>query len=202
MTTPYPVDIEVHSPDRFDRVHLLVRFAILLATGILGISLGWLVGALYLVLPALVAGLVAARGSERAMAEVSPPLQKVIAWVVGFYAYMTLVTDALPLDGDHSPVRLKIQPSGQPTVASALLRWLTSFPSVFVLGILAFVSGVLALLGALSVLGTFTQPPGLLRYQRGVLAWQARLLAYHGSLVEEYPPFHLDFGADTEAHAT
>lgn len=203
MSNTFPVEIEVHSPPRFDRVQLLLRLAILLAIGILGVSLGWIVSALYLVLPAFAAVAIATRGPERYLAEVAPPLAKVLRWVTAFYAYMLIVVDYLPLEAEPRSVRLSIAPTGQPTIASALLRWITSIPSAFVLGLLAFVGGILALLGALSVLGTHTQPAGMLRYQRAVLAWQARLLAYHASVVQEYPPFHLDLESGaTDLHAT
>jgi hypothetical protein len=63
------------------------------------------------------------------------------------------------------------------------------------------VSGVILLIAAIMVLIQENYPDGLYNFQRGVLRWEARLLGYHASLVEKYPPFALDTGAE-EAAAT
>jgi hypothetical protein len=42
---------------------------------------------------------------------------------------------------------------------------------------------------------------GLFDFHRGVIRWQARLLGYQASLVEPYPPFTVDTGAEAAAAA-
>jgi hypothetical protein len=90
-----------------------------------------------------------------------------------------------------------VQTSGSPTVGSALLRLIYSIPSAFVLAILGFVSGIIWIIAAVMVLVQENYADGLYDFQRGVLRWEARLLAYHSSLIEQYPPFALDTGAES-----
>lgn len=192
MGTPYPVDLELSTPPRFERIQLLLRLVILIAIGAAGMSMGWLSSMLYLLLPVFAAVAISSLGTEGYLARVGGPLGRVIGWVAAFYAYMLLVTDRFPTGAESTVVRLQIAPTGRPTIGSALLRWITSIPSAFVLAILGIVSGLLCFIAVVSILVSETEPAGIVRYQVGILRWQARLFAYHASLVQEYPPFALD----------
>jgi Domain of unknown function (DUF4389) len=189
--TPYPVDIEVVAPAEFSRLQLVLRIAFGIAIGYVGISLGWLFGLLYLVLPLFAAIVVSDRGGA-AFVERSRPLQRVLRWVVAFYGYLFFVTDRFPTDTELVELRVEIQPVGTPTVGSALGRLLTSIPATLVLAILFFASCLIAFVAAIAVLLARRYPPSLHAFQCAVLRWQARLLVYHASLVDVYPPFAFD----------
>jgi hypothetical protein len=173
---PYPVQLEVTSPARFDRMQLLLRVLISMALGFIGITTGWFKSLLYIVLPVL-----AAIG-------IGPKAWRPVTWLLSFSAYMLLLTDRFPLD-DDTGVRIEMQPTGHPTPGSALLRLITSLPSAIAWSFLGFVSCVLWFVGAIAILIGGPMPRGILDFQAGFLRWQARLLAYHASLVDEYPPF-------------
>jgi len=201
MSTQYPVEIEVARPHRFDRLQVLLRIVILIALGMAGASMGWIGWALYLALPLFAAVVISSRGGARYLAEVGPPLTRVLGWVVAFYGYMMLVVDRFPTRLEDPSLHLSVQTTGEPTAGAALLRWVTSLPSAFVFLILGMVAGLLAFVAAVWILLTEREPVGILRFQTGMVRWNARLLAYHASLVEEYPPFALDEPAGRE-HAS
>ena len=113
---------------------------------------------------------------------------QVLRWLLQFSAYMALLVDRFPTDGDTG-VTVLLRPTGTPSIGSALRRLLTSIPSGLVLGILWCISGILWLIAAVIVVLGGDMPPSIAGFQRGVLRWSARLVAYHASLVEEYPPF-------------
>lgn len=200
-TTRYPVDIEVTPPPRYERIQLLLRFAILIALGIAGVSMGWLFGLLYLFLPVVAAVAIASHGPSGYLEE-SGALRRVLAWVVSLQAYMLLVTDRFPVGAEAPGMHMTIEPGGAPTATHALLRWFASIPSALLLMVFGIVSGVLCFVGALFVLFTETQPAGIVRFQIAMVRWLARLLGYHASLVEPYPPFTLDVGEHHEPLAT
>jgi uncharacterized protein DUF4389 len=96
------------------------------------------------------------------------------------------------------PLRVTIEPVGQPTVGSALGRLLFSIPSALVLGLLMMISCVVMLIAMVSILIAEHYAPSLYRFQEGLVRWQARLLVYHASLVDVYPPFSLEGGHHSE----
>lgn len=187
----YPVQLDVTSPPRYDRVQLAIRVVVSIALGCLGITASWLTWLLFVALPVVAAIGVSTRGARPYLDELGPRLWRVLSWLLAFSAYMLLLTDRFPT-GEPTGVAAEIQIDGQPTVSSALLRLLTSIPSGFVLGLLGIVSWVLVIAGAVMILIECRVPDGILAFQRGILRWQARLLAYHASLVEEYPPFSFE----------
>jgi len=187
----YPVQLDVTSPPRYDRVQLALRAVIAIALGCLGVTGGWLMWLLYLALPVIAAVAVSTRGARSYLDELGPRLWHVLRWLLAFWAYMMLLIDRFPTR-EPTGVEVEIQVDGQPTPGSALLRLITSIPSGFVLGLLGIVSWVLVIAGAVMILIERRVPDGILGFQRGVLRWQARLLAYHASLVDEYPPFSFE----------
>ena len=98
-------------------------------------------------------------------------------------------------------MRLEIRTGGSPTVGSALLRIIFGIPSAIVLGLLGIVFAVTWIIAAIMVLAQKNYPDGLFDFHRGVIRWQARLLGYQASLVEPYPPFAVDTGAEEAAVA-
>ncbi|HEU5060818.1 MAG TPA: DUF4389 domain-containing protein [Kofleriaceae bacterium] len=191
MSLPHPVEIAIHSPRRFDRLQLLVRLVIAIALGFLGVTAGWTACALYLILPAVAAAYISARGPAAYLADVAPALGRVIGWLVAFHAYMLMAVDR-PQTGDGAGVRVAIRTGGHPSVPDALLRLVTSLPAALLLALLLVPASIFALLGVLTVLVAGAQAEPLLRYQRMVIGYAGRLAAYHADLVAEYPSFTSD----------
>jgi hypothetical protein len=187
----YPVQIEVISPARFDRVQLALRLVVAIALGWVGLSAGWLGCALFLALPVIAAVVISTRGAQAYLADAGPKLWRIVSWLLALSAYMLLLTDRFPA-GEPTGVQIQIRPDGQPTTGSALLRLITSLPSGVVLALLGIVSSVLFVIGAVMILIDQQVPAGILGFQRGVLRWQARLAGYHASLVDDYPPFSFE----------
>ncbi|MEO8548621.1 MAG: DUF4389 domain-containing protein [Kofleriaceae bacterium] len=183
--------LEIASPAHFDRTQLLLRIAIAIVLGWFGITLGWTAGVLYLVLPVLAAVGISAVGRERYQAEYAPRVQRALQWLLGFEAYLILLTDRLPTSADEG-FAIEVHPSGTPTIASSLLRLITSAPSALVGLALSCFGGLLWLPGAIWILAGARVPRWILAYQRGVLRWQAGVLAYHASIVAHYPRWTFD----------
>jgi len=190
MTTEYPVQVEVTSPSRFDRVQVLLRIALSIILGWIGITAGWIICMMFGVLPLIAAIAISSVGAVRYHSEIATRVWRVLGWFLELWAYMALLVDRFPIE--RGDVRIDIRFTGVPTIGSALSRLITSIPSGIVLSVLWFVSGVVWLVAAVIVLLGGAMPASILAYQRGVLRWQARLVAYHASLVEEYPPFSID----------
>jgi hypothetical protein len=185
----YPVTLRVQTPERFERVQLLLRLLLCAAIGIFHQSMGGLFWSLYIVLPVVAGVLVSRKGGAGFMAQDASWLVACLEWVVGLYAYMMFVSDRFPLDVRSRPVRMHVQPSAPSDVATALLRIITSIPHALVLVVLGVLSSLVGLIATVSILFTENYPETLQRFQRDVLTWIARLLAYHASLVDAYPPF-------------
>jgi hypothetical protein len=193
----YPVQVDVLSPPRFERMQLLLRIVLSIALGWIGITAGWLVCLLYFALPLFAAIALSTVAGERYRRK----LWRVLDWLLRLSGFMLMIVDRFPTDDEEDDdLRIAVRFTGKPTVGSALGRLVTSFPSGIVLVVLWFVSSILWVVGALVVLVAGWMPQPILGYQRAILRWQARLVAYHASLVAEYPPFTLDTGI-TDDHA-
>ncbi len=194
MSNGYPVTFDVPLQKEFDRAHVLLRVVVFWLVG-------WVPGLLYYVLPAVAALWVSQKGPQRFLQEDTPKLTSWIRMAMAFYAYLFMFTDKLPLERPEEVVTLEVQPGGNPSVGSALLRFFLAIPSAWVLGILYLVAYVMWIVAAIQVLtqGSFSE--GIASVFRGVLAWQARLFVYLGSLVEPYPPFALETGPRPTAAA-
>jgi Domain of unknown function (DUF4389) len=185
-----PAIFDVRYPQRFTRVQVVLRIAILILAAMIGIPFGWI---LYLGFPVLAAVLISQKDGARYLGEDGPRVVRWLHWVVAVIAYMSLLTDRLPVSGEET-VRFEVEHSGTPTPGSALLRIVKGIPSLLVLLLLMFVSAIVWLVAAVWILVKETYPETLFNYQRGVVRWETRLLAYLASLVEPYPPFHFDTG--------
>ena len=185
--TAHPVDFHVEHPARMQRVHVVIRIALLLALGAVGCSsLYWL---LYLSVPAFAALLISQSGSARYLAEDAPEIMQVVRWIAGAYAYLWLLTDAAPSSESGGPVELRVESGGAPTPGSAMLRLLYAVPAVLVLAVLSMAAAVLWPIGAIAILVRRRVPGAIADFLTLTLRYQFRLVAYHLSLVEAYPSF-------------
>jgi len=186
--------IDLEAPPRFKRIGLLLRLLIAIAAGSVLHAVGWPGGLLYFALPALAAVLISQHTASGYFTRDAPTLTRVLSWLVGFHAYMGLVSDRFPLAAPDEPVRFEGEPRGTPTLGAALARLVYSLPALIVLWLLSIVSSVLWLLAAVAILFVEHYPPSWWRFQCGVLRFGARLLVYHASLVDETPPLRVDLG--------
>ncbi len=181
---PHPVQFHVN-PSRMQRVQVVVRLALLAALAAIGCSsVYWL---LYLALPAGAALFLSRDGGERYLGEDSRAVLRVLRWLAGAYAYLWLLTDALPNADPGGPVELTVQVGGRPTVASALIRLVTSLPALVLLVVLSIAASLLWIIGAVWILATERLPPAIADFIAMKLRYQFRAVAYHLSLVEPYP---------------
>ncbi len=192
----YPASFDIARPDKFQRPHIVIRILVLIILSLVGSVAGLLFGLVYLVLPVLAAAFVSQRGAQRFLDEDGPRITGWLRWLIALYAYLAILTDRFPTEKPEEIVRFSVQKGGSPSVGSALLRLIYSIPSAFVLALLGIVSTIIWLIAAVFVLVQESYPEGLYDFQRGVVRWEARLLAYHASLVDQYPPFALDAGAE------
>ena len=111
----YPAVFDIQRPEKFDRIQLLLRIAILVVLSILGGVLGWAYGLIWLGVPVLAAVLISQKGAERYLAESPDNMTTWLGYIVGAYAWLGLLTDKLP-GSDDNPVRFEVQPGGTPSI--------------------------------------------------------------------------------------
>ena len=200
----YGVTFDTTRPAKFDRAQVFIRILIIVILSILAGAIGWVLGFVYLGIPVLAAVLISQQGPERYLAESDDTITKWLGFIIGFYAYLSLLTDRLPAGESTGTqaVRLEVRPSGSPSAGNALLRLILAIPSAVVLGLLWLVGAILIVIAAISILANESYPSAIYDFLRGLNRWAARLLIYLASLVEEYPPFSLDTQALSEAAAS
>jgi uncharacterized protein DUF4389 len=184
-----PVTLDLVRPPAFQRAHVFLRVALVVVIGWIGHP----VGLLWLGLPVAAAILVSQKGGQRYLDESGPVVTRALRWLLELVAYLALLTDELPGEGEH-PVRVQVERSGSPTVGSALLRIVYAVPSLIALAILTFVGAIVWAIAAVLVLVGESYPESMWRFLRGLVRWEAWLLAYLASLVDHYPPFALETG--------
>ena len=194
-----PVQIEIASPRRFDRLQLAIRIVLAIVLAWFGITFGAMAALAYLLLPILAAIAITSVGGDTYV-DRGPQLWRVLEWLLRCEAYMMLLVDRLPL-GDDSDVSIHIEYSGHPTIRSAMWRLVTSLPLVVVTFVLVIPSGLFWLFAAVCLVLGLDMPRWILAFQLGVLRWQAQLLAYLASLVEPYPQWSFDTATHTTAEA-
>jgi hypothetical protein len=189
--TPYPVDLVVTPPARYDRVQLALRFALAVALGILGVSTGWFTMVLYVGLPVIAAIVISGQGAAYYHDRAGPQVWRVVRWFLDLEAYVMLVADRFPID-ENTTCRVELHAGATPTAGRALWRVVASIPAALVLCLFWIVSCLFTVIGWITILASESVPAWILRYQHAVLRAQARLFAYHASLVDTYPPLGLD----------
>ena len=158
-------------------------------------------GLLWIGLPVLAAVRVAQKGGRRYMDEDGPTVARALNWIIGFAAYIALLTDELP-KRDSRVVRFTVEPGGTPTTSSAVLRMVYAIPNVIVLALLTWVGAIVWTIAMVLVLLTGSYPESWWQFLRGIVTWDARLMAYLASLVDRYPPFSLEPGPPSRAVPT
>lgn len=172
-------------PSRLRRLHVAIRLAALVTLGSIGCSSAYWV--LYLALPVLAALLISRDGARGYLNRDAPVTIGVLRWLAMAYAYLWLLTDALPAADVRGPVELSIEVSGQPTAGSALKRLIASFPALVLLVVMSIIAVPFWIVGAVMVLAAERVPPAITDFIAMKLRYQFRLVAYHLSLVEAYP---------------
>ena len=183
---PHPIQLHVESAAQRDRTQVVIRLVLLVALGTVGCSsLYWM---LFLGLPAL-AALRISRGPTQYLTNDAPRIARALQWLAGAYAYLWLLTDALPSAEPGGVVNLEVHPRGSPTPSTALLRLITSLPAFVILGILSLAAGLLWPIGAICILLGRRLPGALFDFFLLTLRGQFRFIAYHLSIVDRYPSF-------------
>jgi hypothetical protein len=189
----HPVHLAIEPSERFTRLQLLIRLLAFVVLGMLGLSLGGLFVAAYLVLPAIAAvRLTGRRDAARYLERDGPRLIAALRWFTAVYAWFGLATDKLPLRSPEETMRLEVRSTGRPTPGTALLRIVLGLPSALVLALLGVMGWLVWLWAALTVLVRERVGEGALSFLIGMQRWAVRLLVYQASLVEEYPPFSFE----------
>lgn len=188
----YAATFDVQRPTKeFDKAQIALRIVLLLFIGwVVNGLIGWFA---YLGLPIIAAVMISQRGAQEYLANHEDGPTKWLRYVMGFYSYFALLSDDMPFDRPEN-VNFKIQPTGTPTVGSALLRIILVIPHAIVLGLLGIAFAVVWLIAVISILINGTYPDWAFNFIRGYLCWNARVFAYMASLVDEYPPFSFDDG--------
>ena len=92
----YAATFDVQQPERFEKPHVIIRVLIIVIMALLAGSIGWFLGAVYLIFPVIAAILISQKGAEQFLAESESNLTKWLRYVVAAYAYMGFLTDRLP----------------------------------------------------------------------------------------------------------
>jgi hypothetical protein len=188
----YAVSFDIPQQEQYDRVHIAIRIVVFIILS----ALGWLVGLLYLAVPAYAALQVSQKGAKPYLEESEQNITKWLRWLAGAAAYLFLLTDTPPSGERPSPVRFEVTPSGEPTAGAVLLRIITAIPHLVVLWLIGIVTGVLLIIAAILVLVQQKVPAGIFDFIKADLRWNARMYVYLAGLSQEYPPFAFDTGPE------
>lgn len=184
----YPVEVSAARPERFERIQLLLRIGVWFILGILS-QFG--LGVLFIAGPIVSAVLISQKGGAEFHKQHGESYTKLIRFLTGLQGYLFFGTDEIPAWDKAGAIQYSCNPTGQPTVGSALLRFFMVIPHAIVLSAVGFVAVILAFVAAITVLINESVGHGIWKFLMGVVAWEARVLSYYLSLVEEYPPFSL-----------
>jgi hypothetical protein len=188
-TSGYPVQTSFSKPERYDRIQLLWRLGIWM---VLGAVTNGVLGFAYFAGPIVSAIFVSRHGADGFHEKYGAKYAKFVSFYADLQTYFLFGTDEFPSWGKEGAAHYSYQPSGSPTVGSALLRLIMVIPHAimgWVLGIIIFGASLVAIV---TVLMSETVSEGIWGILMGIVAWEARVLTYFLSMVEEYPPFSLD----------
>lgn len=184
----YPVTFDISRPATNQKPAVFIRILGYLILGVVN----WLV----IVLLPIYAAVQISSKKEKYLE--SDTVKGWLRQYIGLYAYAMILTDEF--DGSKDPsFKFEVRPAGTPTVGGALLRWIFGIPHLLIVSALVSVGGIIWLIGSIMILIQGTYPEGLYDINRGIVRWVARYAAYHASLVQEYPPFAFDMGAEAQA---
>ncbi len=190
----YPVSFDIDPPERFEKPHVVIRALVILVLLLPAVSVGWILGLVYLSLPVAAAVLVSQKGAQRYLEESETDVTRWLRYVIALYAYMGFLTDRFINQEPAETFDLRIQTSGTPTPGSALMRIIFGIPHAIALVVLGLAFIVVVPVAAFSIFVDERVPDWAYNYTRGWMRWNARLFAYMASLVDEYPPFSLENG--------
>lgn len=193
----FPVTFNIAKPQKFQRIQIALRFIIIFLLSLIN-TLFYIYLALYLAIPLLASILLSQKGAEKYLQESNGNILKWISFLVGFNAYLGLLTDKFPIESNFDHFNLKITPGGKPTIGDPLLRILLALPHYIALIIVAIPLVVLYPLAAIFILATENYPDFFYSYLRGYVRWQTRVYFYLAAIVEEYPPFSFRNGTKEE----
>jgi hypothetical protein len=196
MSTSIRFDVE--RPSAYEPGQIVVRLGLMVVLAVVGAPLGWVFGALFVLLPLVAAVMIATSGAGYYLTQVAPTVTRGLSWLLELYAYLGLLTDRAPF-GQPRRVRYEVAPGGTPTVSSALWHLVTSIPVMILLWVLGTVSAVLWVFAAASVVVGGNYPAAIFDFQRGILRMFANFVAHHASLVDGAAPLRFDTGPDTAA---
>ena len=192
----YPATFDVQPPKEFDKSQVVLRIVLI-------IVISWLLDAIagfaYIALPVIAAVRISQKGPKQYLADAEAGPTKWLRYIMAIYSYMALTTDRMPTQEPEKIVQFDVQPTGSPTIGSALLRIILGIPHAIVLGLLGLILAIVWLIAAVSILFSGTYPEWASSFIRGYLRWTARFMAYMASLVDEYPPFSFQNGEPTAA---
>jgi len=182
--TAHPVQLRIERITRVPRVQVLVRLAIAFGVTALGVSsVYWL---LYLELPALVALAIRHKGREHYLSVVGPRLVSALRWLAGAFAYLCLLTEALP-STRPGPVDLKIELGTTVTPGAALARVVLALPALLLVAALACAGSLAWLMTVVWTLVTGRVPGLFTDFLELLVRTELRLCAYQLCLVDRYP---------------
>ncbi len=181
----YPMTVSVEAPERFQRMQILLRIFVYWAIIYLPIGFA-LISA-----PVLSAVLISQRGGKGFLETYGALYERALCFVLGIYAWLYYAVDEFPRWDGEGAFKVRIRPKGEPSVGSALLRYLTVIPHAVVIWLLFVFAVILGLVGAFTVLLWGRVPGFVRRLELAFVAYNGRTLAYYISLVDDYPPFTL-----------
>lgn len=182
------VQFEVTSPERWSRIQVLLRVAVVFMLAQLETRAGWFLGAFYWLLPVVAALAIERQGAREYPLHAGERLHRLLHWWSAVVAYLLCVTDRFPTSpADLRSLRFEVIPSEDPSFGRALLRLLTSLPELLVVAFLGWVACLLAVVAAAGILLLERVPGPILRFSTFYLSLQTRWLVYHASLVETHP---------------
>lgn len=195
----FPVGFDISQPEKFQRVQIALRFIIIFLFIIIN-PLYYFYLFLFLLIPFVSSILISQKGAERYLQESNTNITKWLSYLVGFNAYLGILTDKLPIENVLTHFTLKVHPGGKPTIGDPLLRIILAFPHYLVLIIISIPFIVFYPLAAIFILATENYPLFLYNYFRGFVRWQTRVYYYLTAVIEEYPPFSFAENTKSETH--
>lgn len=182
------VSFEVQPPERYGRVQVALRVAILILLAVLRAPLVWIFAALYLLLPIVAALAIQGNGGRGYAPANGQGMHRVLHWWSAFLAFMSFANDRFPARSDDlAAVRFGVASTEPVDMGQALFRLVASIPEFLLVLLLGWVAGLLGIVAAVSVLLVERVPEAVQRFAVFYVSLQARWLAYHASLVSSHP---------------